>query len=118
MTKQTIPVLETGMRVKCRNGRMFIVVKEMHRMYEAGGFMELASYSVNGEYCSYGASDPAWDIVSVYEGSIYSGFLDIENSGKLIWNSHVEEVFAKQQRRYALHNQLAQIQAELDSLED
>lgn len=118
MTKQIMPALETGMRVKCRNGRMFIVVKEMHRMYEAGGFMELASYSVNGEYCSYGASDPDWDIVLVYEGSIYSSFLNFEHSGRLIWNSDVEEVFAKQQRRIELHNQLAAIQAELNSLED
>jgi hypothetical protein len=112
-----MPELESGMRVKLRNDMIFVVVKDLQRIINKDGFMELNFYGADGKYV-VGSKDEDWDIVTVYEGNQFAFFFDIDYTGRMIWSSDVEKAFAREQRRIELYNQLSAIQAELNSLED
>lgn len=79
-----MPELQTGNRVKCRNGKVFVYIKDLDSLYTRNGFMNLEDTDretgkIKGDYMA------DWDIVQVY--SVYTNglMLDFEYLGDLIW---------------------------------
>lgn len=112
-----MPELMSGMRVKCRNGTVYVVVKDLGKMFRDGGFSFIEYYNELGVYKDW-KNMAHWDIVQVYSGNKSSDFFNFDELGELIWEHKDSVKEAKQKRIRELGEILAATQKELDSLSE
>jgi hypothetical protein len=95
----------TGMRVKYRNGKIGIVLKDIGAIGTECGYNSIEFYGRNDAY----------DIVEVYDGFRHSGYvLNFNKLGNLIWQ--LEEKTEQQKQIEALEETIKQAQRQIAEL--
>lgn len=118
------PELKSGMRIRTRRTNFvsdddyYIVIKDSDLLVNDNGFNWLHSNDPKtgkwiGPNPNNPDSNPAWDIVEVYDSPGVGYFMDVSKRGKLIWQ---EEDLAKIARRKEIEEQMTALQRELDIL--
>ena len=79
-----MPELQTGNRVVYRNGKVFVYIKDLERLYTLSGFMDLLDTDTETGKIVGGYND-GWDILAVYDGFTNGNMLDFNDLGNLLW---------------------------------
>lgn len=122
LVKNGMPTLKSGMRVQHRNGKIFMVIKDLDRLYQPSGYNNLSDFNLEtGKHEKSFGDGPAqseWDIVRVFQGETNSHLMNLNQLGAMIWEyvNPVEQ--AKQKRRNELNDIIIQAKCELDSLSE